>query len=726
VVRLAAGGAGDRIEFDNDVDWYERATLLKAAFPLTCPNDSVVYDIGLGTVKRGLNHPELYEVPGHQWADMTSRDGEYGVAILNDCKYGWDHPNDTTLRLTLIHTPGVYDSWAWVGDQKSQDNGQHKFTFAVQGHPGDWRDGGVVWQAARFNQPLITFQAPSHAGVLGKEFSFAAIEQREVGGDPLVYKSSTQVMLNAVKLAEDTDEIVVRVRELNGKPADGVRLRLVRPIVAARQVNGVEEMVGPVEVKDGMIEFSLKPYQPKAFALRLAAVKSTVSARPEYQPISLPFDLDGISLDADRQDGDFDGSGNTLSGDLLPDTLVVHDVPFLLGSKAPKALNVVRCAGQTIPLPASSHNRLYAIASAVGGPAVGRFLIGDRQAEVALPDYAMKVGQWNNRMVNGRFLEEPRQIAPSYINRTPVAWAGTHRHSSTGENEAYQFTYLYLLEFPIPAGAKTITLPNEPRIRLLAMTAVNTLDDDIRPGKPLYDVANGTVTTIAAERNTFLDSLHVRMGCPIPRAVVHYTVDGSDPTSNSPAYDGPFSIAKTTTVRARAILAGANDEYVSSAEFKKLAPREPTRADKLEPGLDAAYYEGDWSKLPNFDTVRVQKSFVADSIAIPSFARKEKYGLMMTGFVKVPTDGMYDFYLSSDDGSTLAVGDTLLIDNDGLHGSGDVAGAIALKAGVHRLVVRMFQAGGDQDLKVSLAGPTLKKRPVPKEMLFHAVTGKRR
>jgi len=246
VIRLAAGGAGNRVEFDNDVDWYERETLLKAAFSVATPNDSVTYDIGLGTVKRGLNHPELYEVPGHQWADMTSRDGGYGVAVLNDCKYGWDHPNDTTLRLTLIHTPGVYDSWAWVGDQKSQDNGHHKFTFAIQGHAGDWRDGGVVWQAARLNQPLIAFQAPSHAGALGKEFSLAAVEQHEAGKEPSVDGSSPQVMLNAVKLAEDTDEIVVRVRELTGKPADGVRLHLARPIVAARQVNGVEETVGPV------------------------------------------------------------------------------------------------------------------------------------------------------------------------------------------------------------------------------------------------------------------------------------------------------------------------------------------------------------------------------------------------------------------------------------------------------------------------------------------------
>ena len=140
-ISLAAGDAGDRIEFDNDIDWYERETLLKAAFNFTTPNDSVTYDIGLGTILRGVNTSKKYEVPGQQWADMTSKDGSYGVAVLNDCKYGWDHPDSATLRLSLIHTPGVYESWNWVGDQKSQDNGHHKFKFAITGHKGDWRDG---------------------------------------------------------------------------------------------------------------------------------------------------------------------------------------------------------------------------------------------------------------------------------------------------------------------------------------------------------------------------------------------------------------------------------------------------------------------------------------------------------------------------------------------------------------------------------------------------------
>ncbi len=715
VVRLAAGAAGDRVEFDNEADWYERATMLKAAFSLATPNDSVTYDIGLGTIKRGLNHEKLYEVPGQQWADMTSRSGDYGVAILNDCKYGWDHPIDTTLRLTLIHTPGVYDSWAWVGDQKSMDNGHHEFLFAVYGHSNGWRDGGVPWQAARLNQPLIAFQTPPHHGTLGKEYSLVNVDQA----------SQPQLMINAIKLGELGDEVVVRVRELLGRPLPAASLRFARPILSAHEINGVEEPLRPADIKDGELNLSLTPYQPKAFALTLAPGKKALADEQRNQPVTLPYDIDGVSTDADRRDGDFDGMGNTVSGDLLPDTLMLLDVPFAFGPKSPKAPNAVRCAGQSIAIPEGNFNRLYVIAAAVGGPAAGTFQIGDHRQEAVLPDYAERLGQWDNRMVSGQLHEQVDQIAPGYINTAPVAWTGTHRHSGSGENEAYQFTNLFLLEFPLSATVTTITLPNEPRIRLMAMTAVETANDVVRPGRPMTDVANGTVANISASRNAFLDSLEVRMTCPIPKATVYYTVDGTEPSTSSPVYTTPLRVTQTTTVRARATLAGADDHYVSTSTFQKLIPRAPQPAENLIPGLDAAYFEGEWSKVPNFDSLTPIKKFVADTVAIPPFARKELYGLTMSGYLKIPSDGLYDLYLSSDDGSTLVIGDTLLIDNDGLHGSGDVMGSVALKAGYHPIKLRMFQAKGDQDLRLSIAGPGMKRQTIPKALYFHSEPGKK-
>ena len=115
-----------------------------------------------------------------------------------------------------------------------------------------------------------------------------------------------------------------------------------------------------------------------------------------------------------------------------------------------------------------------------------------------------------------------------------------------------------------------------------------------------------------------------------------------------------------------------------------------------------------------------------DTIGIPSTAREELYGLTFTGYVRIPQDGLYDFGISSDDGSMLMIADSLLVDNDGLHGGGEVAGSIALKAGLHPIRVRMFQAKGGQELQVYITGPGIEKRLLPKDMLCHTATGRRR
>jgi hypothetical protein len=106
-------------------------------------------------------------------------------------------------------------------------------------------------------------------------------------------------------------------------------------------------------------------------------------------------------------------------------------------------------------------------------------------------------------------------------------------------------------------------------------------------------------------------------------------------------------------------------------------------------------------------------------VAIPESARDEDYGLTFHGFVKVPADGIYAFSLASDDGSRLYVADSLLVDNDGLHGEYEMTGLVGLKAGVYPIAVEMFQGKGGEALKLSVAGPGLSKQAVPASMLFH-------
>lgn len=718
IVRLSAGQAADRIEFKTDIDWYERAKMLKLAVASSIANDSATYDIGLGTIKRGLNFEDRYEVPGQQWADLTSVDGRYGVALLNDSRYGWDHPTPDKLRLTLIHTPGVADGWEWVGDQRSQDNGHHQVSYALYGHPHDWADGDVVWQAARLNQPLIAFRTNAHNGSLSKSYSFVSIFDFDLISSRKPASLNPPVMINAVKLSEESNEIIVRVRNLTDKPQGHKSIAFNRNIISAREVNGQEQDLGPAEIANGKLQFSLTAYQPRAFAITLEPPEISINQVATI-PVDLPYNIDGISMDADKCDGDFDGHGYSLAGELLPDTLRYLDVPFIFGSKDNGGLNTVKCQGQKLLLPDGNYNHLYLLTAAVNGPADATFYVDDNAQTIAMQDYAEPIGRWNSRLSDGEMVEDPDRISPAYINRMPVAWYGSHRHTPDCTNDTYQFTYLFLTDLEIPSGAKQITLPSNERIRIMAATLVDLPNGEIVPVQPLYDVTYNTLVQISADSSAFAGQAMVSLSSPIPESTIYYTIDGTTPTKASNRYSEPIKVAGTTIINARAIKAGFNDDYVASKTITKLDLHEAPLVEGLANGIDCRYYEGEWDRLPNFDSIKAAKAFIADTIAIPESAREEDYGLVYNGYVQVPTDGVYAFSINSDDGSRLMIADILLIDNDGLHGDSEKTGMIGLKAGFYPFTALMFQSKGGEALGVSIAGPSLPKQAIPAAMLFH-------
>ena len=714
-IRMAAGPAGDRIDFVNDVDWDDKETLLKVAFKPTFTNDSVTYDLGLGTITRGINTKTKYEVPAHQWADLTASDGSYGLSVMNDCKYGWDHPDSSTLRLTLLHTPGVFDSWSWVGDQSSMDIGRHRFTFAVTGHESKWNDSNTPWLAAELNQPMSAFAVPQHTGELGKSYSLLSL------------KGKGHVMVNAVKIAEASDEMIVRVKEIAGKNADDMVLAFDRPVRSVREVNGQEEEIQPMKADGKKVHFSLTAYQPKAFAIQFEKTKEPVVQPLVSQPIGLPYDLDGISMDADRTDGNLDGDGNTLAGELLPHELGFQDVRFTIGPTTPGAMNVVSCASQQLELPQVSHNSPWSeiclLMLATGGPAEGTVLVeGDGIHEsypVSLYEYTERIGQWYDRMVNGQMVSEPSEILPAYINRAPVAWAGTHRHNAAGKNDTYKFTYLYAQRIVLPRGAHTVILPDNRNIKLVAASVVGPQYDIIHAAAPHYDEAHTNFARIYVTDPIFIDSTMVRVSTPMPGAEVRYTLDGSEPTIHSHTFDKPFKLTESTQIRTRAFDQSGHGGVTTNFAVQKLVPRPAVAVEKTTPGLQCLYYEGEWQKLPDFDSLKVDSELVMDSVVIPDLARPEDYGLVFRGFVNVPMDGLYEFGISSDDGSALSVADTLIADNDGIHGDDEIAGKIALKAGLHPIEARMFQCKGDEALKLFITGPGIEKQEMPGTMLFH-------
>ncbi|HEU5132217.1 MAG TPA: glycoside hydrolase family 38 C-terminal domain-containing protein, partial [Pyrinomonadaceae bacterium] len=169
-IRLSMGDAGNRVEFSDVVDWKTANANLKATFPLTAANANATYNWDIGTIERGNNDEHKFEVPSHQWFDLTDRSGTFGVTILSDCKYGSDKPDDKTLRLTLLRTPGIGPR-AGYADQSTQDWGRHEIVYGLASHAGDYRRAQTDWHAQRLNQPLIAFESSKHPGTLGKTFS---------------------------------------------------------------------------------------------------------------------------------------------------------------------------------------------------------------------------------------------------------------------------------------------------------------------------------------------------------------------------------------------------------------------------------------------------------------------------------------------------------------------------------------------------------------------------
>ena len=268
-VSLSAGDAGNRVEIGESIDWATLYANLKATFPLSASNPNATYNWGVGTVQRPNAAERQFEVASHQWIDLTDKSGAYGATILTDVKNGSDKPNDNTIRLTLVRSPGSDNSYT---DQANQDWGHHEIVFGIAGHKGDWRDGQTDWQAYRLNVPLTAFETGKHAGALGKEFSLMKIDNPRI-----------QVM--ALKKAEQSDEVILRMVEVDGKPAAGVHVSFAGPIAAAREVNGQEMPVGSATVSRGALETSFSPYQLRTFALRLGAAPGKTPA-VQSQPVT--------------------------------------------------------------------------------------------------------------------------------------------------------------------------------------------------------------------------------------------------------------------------------------------------------------------------------------------------------------------------------------------------------------------------------------------------------
>ncbi|WP_085524796.1 alpha-mannosidase [Tuberibacillus sp. Marseille-P3662] len=233
-----------RIDFETQVDWHERHQLLKVAFPVDIRATEATYDIQYGNVKRPTHWNTSwdyarFESVAHQWADLSETG--YGVSLLNDCKYGHDI-KDNVMRLTLLKSATHPDV--------EQDQGTHTFTYALLPHQGDWYEGQTVQHAWALNCPL-TYQAGG-----SDHLSMFAVNR-------------DHVMIDAVKKAEDTDQVIVRLHEFAGARST-VAMTSDLNIMSWQECDLLERAIETDKRIDQPFEFDIKPYEIKTFIVELS------------------------------------------------------------------------------------------------------------------------------------------------------------------------------------------------------------------------------------------------------------------------------------------------------------------------------------------------------------------------------------------------------------------------------------------------------------------------
>lgn len=244
-VSLTATSA--RLDFHTEIDWHERDVFLKVEFPLAVRAPNATYEIQFGHLQRPTHFNTSwdmarFEVSAHKWADLSEPD--FGVALLNDCKYGYA-THGHVMRLSLLRAPTWPDPVA--------DIGRHTLTYALLPHAGPVQSSDVIEEGYRLNAPLIVQRSAAQPA----NVSFFQV-------------SPSNVVIETVKKAEDSNAIIVRLYEAHGKRGTA-RLTSALPIVAAAQCNLLEEQDEPLAWQEGGVEFAVTPFKIVTLKLSLSA-----------------------------------------------------------------------------------------------------------------------------------------------------------------------------------------------------------------------------------------------------------------------------------------------------------------------------------------------------------------------------------------------------------------------------------------------------------------------
>ena len=236
-----------RVDFATRVDWQERQTMLKVAFPVAIRSTRATYEVQFGAYERATHRntswdQQKFEVPAHRWVDLS--EAGYGVSLLNDSRYGCD-VHEHVMRLTLLRSTTFPDPEA--------DRGSHQFTYSLLPHAGDWIEGETVRRALELNTPIR-----AHLGAVPADVPAAR---------SYVTLSGPSVILETLKPAEDADGSILRLYDPHGARGE-VTVTLDFPVTQVLACNLVEENAEEVPLHGHTFRFTIQPFQIRTFRLR--------------------------------------------------------------------------------------------------------------------------------------------------------------------------------------------------------------------------------------------------------------------------------------------------------------------------------------------------------------------------------------------------------------------------------------------------------------------------
>lgn len=236
-----------RIDFKTIVDWKEKNILLKVAFPVDINSSKATYEIQYGNIERETHNNTSwdvakFEVCAHKWADLS--EGEYGVSLMNDCKYGYDI-KDGVMRLTLIKA-GTYPN-------PEADLGIHEFTYSIYPHSNTWKEANTPQMAYNLNVPMYSVIEQPHRGQLKDEMSMLRINR-------------DNCMVEVIKKAENNDGVIIRIYEYKNIRKK-VEMDFGIDVENVYECDLMENVIAYVEEHESAISFEIQPYEIKTFLI---------------------------------------------------------------------------------------------------------------------------------------------------------------------------------------------------------------------------------------------------------------------------------------------------------------------------------------------------------------------------------------------------------------------------------------------------------------------------